>query len=86
MTAAVVNPATAYAGPLPLSGCQIGVYFSQAGSVTSADIAGATHYGVFADGAKVDVTGARSTRSAIARSAAPRTAGPCSTPTARTEP
>ncbi len=56
-TAAVVNPGTDYAGPLPLSGCQIGVYFDQAGSVTNADIAGATHYGVFADkGAKVDVT------------------------------
>ena len=57
-TAAVVNPDPNYAGPLPLSGCQIGVYFDQAGSVTNADIAGATHYGVFADkGAKVDVTG-----------------------------
>ncbi len=59
-TAAVVNPGTDYAGPLPLSGCQIGVYFDQAGSVTNADIAGATHYGVFADkGAKVDVTGSQ---------------------------
>ena len=56
-TAAVVNPGPDYAGPLPLSGCQIGVYFDQDGSVTNADIAGATHYGVFADkGAKVDVT------------------------------
>ena len=59
-TAAVVNPGTGYAGPLPLSGCQIGVYFDQAGSVKNADIAGATHYGVFADkGAKVDVTGSQ---------------------------
>jgi hypothetical protein len=57
LTAAVVNPGSDYAGPLPLSGCQIGVYFDEAGSVTKADIAGATHYGVFADkGAKVDVT------------------------------
>ena len=56
-TAAVVNPETDYAGPLPLSGCQIGVYFDQVGSVKNADIAGATHYGVFADkGAKVNVT------------------------------
>ena len=60
MTAAVVNPGTGYALPLPLSGCQIGVYFDQAGSVKNADIAGATHYGVFADkGAKVDVTGSQ---------------------------
>ena len=60
LTAAVVNPAANYAGPLPLSGCQIGVYFNKAGSVKNADIAGATHYGVFADnGAKVDVTGSR---------------------------
>jgi hypothetical protein len=59
-TAAVKNPSPGYAGPLPLSGCQIGVYFDQAGSVTNADIAGATHYGVFADkGAKVDVTGSQ---------------------------
>jgi Right handed beta helix region len=58
MTAAVVNPGNDYAGPLPLSGCQIGVYFDEDGSVKNADIAGATHYGVFADkGAKVDVTG-----------------------------
>ena len=33
LTAAVVNPTTNYAGPLPLSGCQIGVYFNKAGSV-----------------------------------------------------
>ena len=60
LTAAVVDPGTDYAGPLPLSGCQIGVYFDQAGSVKNADIAGATHYGVFADkGAKVDVTGSK---------------------------
>ena len=59
-TAAVVNPGADYAGPLPLSGCQIGVYFDQDGSVKNADIAGATHYGVFADkGAKVDVTGSK---------------------------
>jgi hypothetical protein len=57
-TAAVVDPAPGYAGPLPLSGCQIGVYFDKSGSVTNADISGATHYGVFADkGAAVDVTG-----------------------------
>ena len=56
-TAAIVNPGTGYAGPLPVSGCQIGVYFNTEGSVTNADIAGATHYGIFADkGAKVDVT------------------------------
>jgi hypothetical protein len=60
LTAAVVDPPTGYAGPLPVSGCQIGVYFDQAGSVTSADISGATHYGVFADkGAAVDVTGSQ---------------------------
>jgi Right handed beta helix region len=57
-TAAVRNPGPSFAGPLPLSGCQIGVYFNEVGSVTNADIAGATHYGVFVDkGAKVDVTG-----------------------------
>ena len=57
LTAAVVDPGKGYAGPLPVSGCQIGVYFGHDGSVTSADISGATHYGVFADkGAHVDVT------------------------------
>jgi hypothetical protein len=57
LTAAVKNPGDDYAGPLPVSGCQIGVYFDTAGSVKNSDIAGATHYGVFADkGAKVDVT------------------------------
>ncbi len=61
----MVNPGTDYAGPLPLSGCQIGVYFDQAGSVKNADIAGATHYGVFADkGATVDVSGSDINRSA----------------------
>ena len=60
MTAAVVDPDPNFAGPLPLSGCQIGVYFDQAGSVKDADISGATHYGVFADtGAKVDVAGSK---------------------------
>jgi hypothetical protein len=62
LTAAVVNPGVDYAGPLPLSGCQIGVYFSDDGSVTNAaDISGATHYGVFADGAgtHVNVTGSQ---------------------------
>ncbi len=56
-TAAVVNPVAPFAGPLPLSGCQIGVYFNEPGSVKNADIAGATHYGVFVDGAAVNVTG-----------------------------
>jgi Periplasmic copper-binding protein (NosD) len=60
LTAAVVDPAPNYAGPLPVSGCQIGVYFDTAGSVTSADISGATHYGVFADkGVPVNVTGSQ---------------------------
>ena len=82
----VVNPGTGYAQPLPLSGCEIGVYFDQAGSVKNADLAGATHYGVFADkGAKVDVTGSQIHRSATARSTASRSAAPCSTPTARPE-
>ena len=36
------------------------MYFDRAGSVTNANIAGATHYGVFADkGAKVDVSGSQ---------------------------
>jgi hypothetical protein len=57
-TAAVNDPGTGYTGPLPVSGCQIGVYFDKPGSVTSADISGATDYGVFADqGAQVSVTG-----------------------------
>jgi hypothetical protein len=57
LTAAVVDPSTPFSGSLPVSGCQIGVYFDQAGSVKNADIAGATYYGVFADkGAQVDVT------------------------------
>jgi hypothetical protein len=60
LTAAVVDPGSNYAGPLPLSGCQIGVYFDQAGSVANADISGATHYGVFADrGAAVSVTNSK---------------------------
>ena len=61
LTAAVVNPGLNYAGPLPVSGCQIGVYFDHNGSVTNAvDISGATHYGVFADkGAAVNVTGSQ---------------------------
>jgi hypothetical protein len=59
-TAAVVDPDPNFAGPLPFSGCQIGVYFDKSGSVTKADISGATHYGVFADkNAKVDVTGSK---------------------------
>jgi Right handed beta helix region len=59
-TAAVVDPGTGYAGPLPVSGCQIGVYFDTAGSVTNADLSGATYYGVFADkGAAVNVTGSQ---------------------------
>jgi hypothetical protein len=57
-TAAIKDPGANFAGPLPVSGCQIGVYFDQYGSVNNADIAGATHYGVFADkGAVVNVTG-----------------------------
>jgi hypothetical protein len=81
LTAAVVDPGNDYAGPLPLSGCQIGVYFDKAGSVTHADIAGATHYGVFADtGAKVDVTDSHIHQIGDTPSAAIRTAGPCSTP------
>jgi hypothetical protein len=60
LTAAVVDPAPDYAGPLPVSGCQIGVYFDEPGSVAGADISGATHYGVFADkGVAVDVTGSQ---------------------------
>jgi hypothetical protein len=59
-TAAVVDPGSNYAGPLPVIGCQIGVYFDQPGSVTNADLSGATHYGVFADkGALVSVTGSQ---------------------------
>jgi hypothetical protein len=59
-TAAVVNPGLNYAGPLPVSGCQIGVYFDSVGSVTNADLSGSTHYGVFADkGAAVSVTGSQ---------------------------
>jgi hypothetical protein len=59
LTAAVVNPGPNYAGPLPVSGCQIGVYFNTPGSVKNADISGATYYGVFADKAAVDVTGSQ---------------------------
>ncbi len=46
-------------GPLDATGCDIGVYFSSAGSVTAGvDIFGARYYGVVNDGTSVNVEGA----------------------------
>jgi hypothetical protein len=59
LTAALVNPGTV-SGPVNATGCNIGVYYGdgKAGTVDTATISGANYYGVVADGAAVNITGA----------------------------
>ena len=65
LTAAQINPATV-TGTVNATGCNIGVYYGpgSTGTVTGANISGANYYGVVADGAQVNISGARSMTSA----------------------
>ena len=58
LTAYIINPTEPVTGPIDATGYDIAVYFGpgHSGTVT-ADISGASHFGVVANGAKVNVTG-----------------------------
>ena len=60
LTAYIINPTAPVTGPIDATGYDIAVYFGpgHSGTVT-ADISGASHFGVVADGAKVNVTGSK---------------------------
>src|SRR5205814_5058320 len=45
LTAEVFNPATPVTGEVDATGCNIGVYFSQPGSVSGANVHGANYFG-----------------------------------------
>jgi len=49
MSVAISNP-DSFTGMLDATGCQVGIYFNQSGSVNNAEIFGASYYGVFVDG------------------------------------
>lgn len=50
MTARIINPVNVVTGPVDATGCHIGVYFDQTGSIAAADIHGATYFGVVVNG------------------------------------
>lgn len=57
LTAAVINPGSV-SGPVDATGCNIGVYFSAAGSATNVTVSGAPNYfGVLVNGAAVTTSG-----------------------------
>jgi hypothetical protein len=60
LTAALINPSGTVSGPVNATGCNIGVYYGdgKTGTVGTATISGANYYGVVADGAAVNITGA----------------------------
>lgn len=55
LTAAQVNPSSPVTGPVDATGCDIGVYFSQNGSINGAEIFGAKYFGVVNNGATVSI-------------------------------
>ncbi|HUZ02548.1 MAG TPA: right-handed parallel beta-helix repeat-containing protein [Thermomicrobiaceae bacterium] len=61
MTAAVINPTQPVTGTIDATGCDIGVYFGPgtSGTVRNAEIFGAAAFGIFNDGARVDVKNSR---------------------------
>jgi hypothetical protein len=60
LTAAQINPTGTVSGTVDATGCNIGIYYGpgHAGTVGVATISGANYYGVVADGAAVNITGA----------------------------
>lgn len=60
LTAAVIDPPAPVSGTVDATGCNIGVYFGPGttGSVVGAEVFGANYYGVVANAAGVDITGA----------------------------
>lgn len=50
MTAALINPGAVVTGTVNATGCNIGVYFDQNGSISSATIHGANYFGVVVNG------------------------------------
>jgi hypothetical protein len=60
LTAKLVNPAGTVSGTVNAATCNIGVYYGpgNTGTVSGATITGANYYGVVADGAAVNITGA----------------------------
>ncbi len=50
LTAALVNPASAVSGTVDATGCNIGVYFDQDGSINGANVYGANYFGVVVNG------------------------------------
>lgn len=58
LTAYKINPAGTVSGVQDATGCNIGIYYtSSTGNVANATISGANYYGVFVNGASVNVTG-----------------------------
>jgi hypothetical protein len=57
LTAAIINPTSTVTGDVNATGCDIGVFFGtgQQGTVDTADIYGATYFGVVNNGANVNV-------------------------------
>ena len=55
MTAKIINPVDVVTGPVDATGCNIGVYFDQTGSIAAADIYGANYFGVVVNGDVNDV-------------------------------
>ena len=60
LTAKVWDPSSPVTGTVDATGCNIGVYYGPGttGSVSGANVSGANYYGVVADGAAVNISGA----------------------------
>ena len=50
MTAALMNPPGTFTGTVDATGCNIGVYYNQPGSISGATIFGANYFGVLVNG------------------------------------